>query len=67
MCGIGGVYGWSDVEGFDAVRTAADLSAALAHRGPHGERTLLAGRALLVHRRLAIIDPTEQGIDFVLG
>ena len=34
MCGIGGVFGWSDAEGFDAVRTAADLSAALAHRVP---------------------------------
>jgi len=61
MCGIGGVFGWSDAEGFDAVRTAADLSAALAHRGPDGEGTLIEGRALLVHRRLAIIDPTPAG------
>ena len=61
MCGIGGVFGWSDAEGFDAVRTAVDLSAALAHRGPDGEGTLIEGRALLVHRRLAIIDPTPAG------
>ena len=61
MCGIGGVFGWSEAEGFDATRTAADLSAALAHRGPDGEGTLIDGRTLLVHRRLAIIDPTPAG------
>src|SRR5471032_2949551 len=61
MCGIGGVFGWSQAEGFDATRTAADLSAALAHRGPDGEGTLIDGPALLVHRRLAIIDPTPAG------
>jgi len=61
MCGIGGVFGWSEAEGFDATRTAADLSAALAHRGPDGEGTLVDGRTLLVHRRLAIIDPTPAG------
>ncbi len=61
MCGIGGVFGWSEAEGFDATRASADLSAALAHRGPDGEGTLLDGRTLLVHRRLAIIDPTPAG------
>src|SRR5258706_1421071 len=61
MCGIGGVFGWSEAEGLEAVGTAADLSAALAHRGPDGEGTLIDGCALLVHRRLAIIDPTPAG------
>jgi asparagine synthase (glutamine-hydrolysing) len=58
MCGIGGVFNWSDPAGFDATRTAADLCAALAHRGPDGEGTFIDRGALLVHRRLAIIDPT---------
>src|SRR2546422_5297605 len=61
MCGIAGVFGWSEADGFDATRAAADLSAALAHRGPDGEGTLIDGRTLLVHRRLAIIDPTPAG------
>jgi len=58
MCGIGGVFSWSNPPGFDVTRTAADLCAALAHRGPDGEGTFIDAGVLLVHRRLAIIDPT---------
>jgi asparagine synthase (glutamine-hydrolysing) len=61
MCGIGGVFNWSDPAGFDATRTAADLCAALAHRGPDDEGTFIDRGVLLVHRRLAIIDPTPAG------
>ncbi len=61
MCGIGGVFSWSDPAGFDSTGTAADLSAALAHRGPDGEGTFADLGVLLVHRRLAIIDPTPAG------
>lgn len=61
MCGIGGVLNWSEPAGFDATRTAADLCAALAHRGPDGEGTFIERGVLLVHRRLAIIDPTAAG------
>jgi asparagine synthase (glutamine-hydrolysing) len=61
MCGIGGVFTWSDAVGFDATRTAAELCAALAHRGPDGEGTFVDRGVLLVHRRLAIIDPTPAG------
>src|SRR5262245_33382989 len=61
MCGIGGFFSWSDPVGFDATRTAADLCAALAHRGPDGEGTFADVGVLLVHRRLAIIDPTPAG------
>src|SRR5262245_37456156 len=61
MCGIGGVFSWSDPAGFDATRTAADLCAALAHRGPDGEGTFIDRGVLMVHRRLAIIDPTPAG------
>jgi len=61
MCGIGGVFTWSDSAGIDVTRTAADLGAALAHRGPDGEGTFVDGDVLLVHRRLAVIDPTPGG------
>src|SRR5215470_743863 len=61
MCGIGGVFSWSDPAGSDVTRTAADLCAALAHRGPDSEGTFADGNMLLVHRRLAIIDPTPAG------
>jgi asparagine synthase (glutamine-hydrolysing) len=61
MCGIGGVFNWSDPAGFDATRTAADLCVALAHRGPDGEGTFTDLGVLLVHRRLAIIDLTAAG------
>jgi len=61
MCGIGGVFSWSDSAGIDVTRTAADLCAALAHRGPDGEGTFVDRNVLLVHRRLAVIDPTPAG------
>jgi asparagine synthase (glutamine-hydrolysing) len=61
MCGIAGVFSWSDAGAFDAIRTAADLRAALAHRGPDGEGTFTDPGLLFVHRRLAIIDPTPGG------
>jgi len=61
MCGIGGAFNWSEPAGFDATRTAADLCDALAHRGPDGEGTFIDRGVLLVHRRLAIIDPTPAG------
>src|SRR3954471_15956163 len=61
MCGIGGVFAWSDTDGFDACRIAADLDRALTHRGPDGQGTLTDRGLVLVHRRLAIIDPTPGG------
>jgi asparagine synthase (glutamine-hydrolysing) len=61
MCGIGGVFSWAEASAFDATRTAADLCAALAHRGPDGEGTFADRGLLLVHRRLAIIDPSPCG------
>jgi asparagine synthase (glutamine-hydrolysing) len=61
MCGIGGVFSWSSAGAFDATRTEADLSAALAHRGPDGEGSFTDDGLLMVHRRLAIIDPTPGG------
>jgi asparagine synthase (glutamine-hydrolysing) len=61
VCGIGGVFSWSEASAFDATRTASDLSSALAHRGPDGEGRFADRGLLFVHRRLAIIDPTPGG------
>ena len=59
MCGIAGVVRHGGAVGADP----AALDAALAHRGPDGSGAWRspAGDALLVHRRLAIIDPGPSG------
>jgi asparagine synthase (glutamine-hydrolysing) len=58
MCGIAGVV-TSGRPMADPTEVARRLAAALAHRGPDGEGVWTSSRAdvLLVHRRLAIIDP----------
>src|SRR5438874_2454947 len=62
MCGIAGVVtaGRPLAGSTDVARV---LAAALAHRGPDGEGTWTspAADAILVHRRLAIIDPGPDG------
>lgn len=64
MCGIAGVV---DCERplVDGARVAALLDAALAHRGPDGSGAWMSPTetpgVLLVHRRLAIIDPGPSG------
>jgi asparagine synthase (glutamine-hydrolysing) len=62
MCGFAGVVR-SDRPIEDSANVAAQFDAALAHRGPDGRGCWIApdGQALLVHRRLAIIDPTPDG------
>jgi asparagine synthase (glutamine-hydrolysing) len=58
MCGIAGV--WSSHPIAEPAPLAERIDAALAHRGPDGRAWTVQdeGRLLLVHRRLAIIDPT---------
>jgi asparagine synthase (glutamine-hydrolysing) len=55
MCGFAGVVSFTGAR--PDVSIAASLSAALAHRGPDGEGVYSSQGTLLVHRRLAIIDP----------
>jgi asparagine synthase (glutamine-hydrolysing) len=59
MCGIAGVVSFTGARPDNSL--GAVLSSALAHRGPDGEGTFASGGVLLVHRRLAIIDPTPGG------
>jgi asparagine synthase (glutamine-hydrolysing) len=60
MCGIAGVV---RRDGAIAADTAAALDRLLAHRGPDGCGAWRSadGAVLLVHRRLAIIDPGPSG------
>lgn len=61
MCGIAGVVRFDQGPVDPAWQPA--LLGALAHRGPDGEGAYgdPPGRALLVHRRLAVIAPGEDG------
>ena len=66
MCGIAGVVQRDGPLQGDVPALASALSAALAHRGPDGAGMWAApaaqgANALLVHRRLAIIDPGPGG------
>ncbi len=64
MCGIAGVVDYAHLD--DVCGIAARFDAALAHRGPDGAGRWTApdrggADVLLVHRRLAIIDPSPRG------
>ncbi|MGE0041803.1 MAG: asparagine synthase (glutamine-hydrolyzing) [Vicinamibacterales bacterium] len=61
MCGIAGVLSREPLA--DAEGLGARLDDRLAHRGPdgRGHHHAAGGRLLLVHRRLAIIDPSPAG------
>ena len=60
MCGLAGVV---RDDGAITPDPSAALGAALAHRGPdgHGVWRSSDGGVVLVHRRLAIIDPGPSG------
>ena len=61
MCGIAGFVS-SRRPVAEPADVARRLAGALAHRGPDGEGSWISrsGEALLVHRRLAIIDPRPE-------
>jgi len=60
MCGIAGII--SKHQGKFSIDDLRKMMRALAHRGPDGEKTWInpTGNALLGHRRLAIIDLSEE-------
>jgi asparagine synthase (glutamine-hydrolysing) len=59
MCGLAGVVSFTGAQPDAAL--AAALGDALAHRGPDGRGVYACDGVLLVHRRLAIIDPGPAG------
>jgi asparagine synthase (glutamine-hydrolysing) len=60
MCGIAGQYCFSGGEPDRDL--LARMSGQLVHRGPDGEGTEVRGSTGLVHRRLAIIDLSDEGL-----
>jgi asparagine synthase (glutamine-hydrolysing) len=60
MCGIAGQYSLDG--GAPDAGLLAEMSRRLAHRGPDGEGTHIRGSVGLVHRRLAIIDLSADGL-----
>jgi asparagine synthase (glutamine-hydrolysing) len=59
MCGIAGICGFTDVVA--AHQATRKMTMALARRGPDGEGIIGWDKAILGHRRLAIIDLTPGG------
>jgi asparagine synthase (glutamine-hydrolysing) len=60
MCGIAGQYCFKG--GTPDRELLARMSGQLVHRGPDGEGAVIRGCTGLVHRRLAIIDLSEEGL-----
>ena len=61
MCGFAGVVSFSREQPVrDASALAASWSRDLTHRGPDGEGVWSDASAVLVHRRLAILDPRPR-------
>ncbi len=58
MCGIAGIVGLTDRE--DASRRIRTMTDRLAHRGPDAEGIFTDDRIALGHRRLSIIDLSEN-------
>ena len=56
MCGICGVFALDGPLDLDVARAVPAMNAAIAHRGPDGDGFFHDPRAVLGHRRLAIID-----------
>jgi asparagine synthase (glutamine-hydrolysing) len=56
MCGLSGMYGLRGPLPPTARASVAGMNAAIAHRGPDGDGFYEHPRAVLGHRRLAIID-----------
>jgi asparagine synthase (glutamine-hydrolysing) len=59
MCGIAGSLSWGAPPAADAV---ALMTRRLASRGPDAEGLITRGPIALGHRRLAVIDPTPEGL-----
>ena len=60
MCGIAGQYCLNGKE--PDLNLLSLMSERLAHRGPDGEGTHVSGPVALAHRRLAIIDLSDEGL-----
>jgi asparagine synthase (glutamine-hydrolysing) len=60
MCGIAGQYCFNETA--PDTKLLSVMSERLAHRGPDGEGVHISGPVALAHRRLAIIDLSDEGL-----
>lgn len=60
MCGIGGIVG-GGLSADERDSAALRLQAAMMHRGPDGTGLFQSDACVLVHTRLAILDPSDAG------
>ena len=59
MCGIAGIV---QLQGdLKSLNRIDKMAALVAHRGPDGQGSVIVGNVALGHRRLAIIDLSDQG------
>ena len=59
MCGILGIY---NLDGSSVIKdTIVEMGNQINHRGPDGEGIFVQNNIGFVHKRLAILDPTENG------
>ena len=59
MCGIAGVFNISQQQA--SLETVKNMGAAIAHRGPDGEGYFVEDNIAFAHRRLAILDVSDNG------
>tara|TARA_B100001059_G_scaffold102681_1_gene102430 strand:+ start:10545 stop:12443 length:1899 start_codon:yes stop_codon:yes gene_type:complete len=59
MCGILGIYN-INAEAVDP-EILSSMGEKISHRGPDGDGTYLDGNVGMVHKRLAILDPSSKG------
>lgn len=64
MCGFAGYCGYGDQKAFKAASILEDMSYVLLHRGPDGAGSWVSEKyaVALMHRRLAILDVTDAGL-----
>src|SRR5215472_12619404 len=61
MCGVAGVFHYSDLIGTPSHDALFRMTRRLSHRGPDDEQIHVDGAIGLGHRRLSIIDLTSSG------
>jgi asparagine synthase (glutamine-hydrolysing) len=61
MCGINGIIQKQGADPAALTRDLATMNRAIRHRGPDGEGSYIEGKVALGHRRLAILDLSEDG------
>ena len=59
MCGILGIFNLNELEVDPELLKI--MGEEISHRGPDGDGIYLEGNLGLIHKRLAILDPSDKG------